>query len=349
MENQQNKAVKLTEFSKSSGCGCKIEPKVLQDILHAVQPGFRSDKLLVGNEHADDAAVYDLGNGDLLLHTTDFFTPIADDPYLFGTIAAANALSDIWAMGGKPIMANVILGWPVNELGPYLANEVMQGAADLCSRMSVSLAGGHSIDIPTPVFGLSVNGICKKHELKTNAGAKPGDYVLLTKPLGIGMLATAIKRGLANEKMMHDFTHHITKTNFLGAEIAKFTGVHAMTDITGFGLCGHAMEICKASSVSITLHFTKIPLIESSEQLAKSFVLADNAYRNWNACEPQVNNQIDESFPYLCDPQTNGGLLITVNEETLPEIMKTAEKNDVELFIIGKVTQKQNHLLTILP
>lgn len=335
-----NEAKKLTQFSKSSGCGCKIEPKVLQDMLGRLNPGYRSPHLLVGSENADDASVYDLGNGMLLLQSTDFFTPIVDDAYLFGQIAASNAISDIWAMGGKPIMANVILGWPLDELGPYLVNEVMQGAMDICSHAGVSVAGGHSIDIPIPIFGLSVTGTCHKNELKTNKGAKSGDVILLTKPLGIGILSSALKKDMLSEAGYEALRKNIIQLNHFGGIISKNSGVHAMTDITGFGFVGHLLEICKASNLTAQIDWKNVPLIEEAKPLAAKLILPDNAYRNWNACEKEIISHVDEAFPFLCDPQTNGGLLFTVNAKSLGEVMALAEEEQAEIHIIGSMEER---------
>jgi selenide,water dikinase len=330
-----NEAKKLTQFSKSSGCGCKIEPKVLHDMLGSLNPGYRSPNLLVGSENADDASVYDLGNELLLLQSTDFFTPIVDDAYLFGQIAASNALSDIWAMGGKPIMANVILGWPLDELGPFLVSEVMQGASDVCSQVGVSMAGGHSIDIPVPIFGLSVTGTCNKNELKTNKGAKSGDVILLTKPLGIGILSSALKKDMLSDAGYEALRKNIIQLNNFGGEVSKIAGVHAMTDITGFGFVGHLLEICKASDTTAQIDWKKVPIIEEAKPLAAKLIMPDNAYRNWNAYENDIISHIDEAFPFLCDPQTNGGLLFTVNSKSLGEVMALAEEQQAEVHIIG--------------
>jgi selenide, water dikinase len=342
-----NEAKKLTQFSKSSGCGCKIEPKVLQDMLGSLNPGYRSPHLLVGSENADDASVYDLGNGLLLLQSTDFFTPIVDDAYLFGQIAASNALSDIWAMGGKPIMANVILGWPLDELGPYLVSEVMQGALDICTHAGVSVAGGHSIDIPVPIFGLSVTGTCHKNELKTNKGAKSGDTLLLTKPLGIGILSSALKKDMLSDAGYEALRKNITQLNTFGGEVAKITGVHAMTDITGFGFVGHLLEMCKASDTTAHIDWKKVPLIEEAKPLAAKLIMPDNAYRNWNACQNEIDSQVDEAFPFLCDPQTNGGLLLSVDAKSLGEVMALAEEEQAEVHIIGRMVERGGKFIVV--
>jgi selenide,water dikinase len=335
-----NEVKKLTQFSKSSGCGCKIEPKVLNDMLSGLKPGYRSPHILVGNEHADDASVYDLGNGILLLQSTDFFTPIVDDAYLFGQIAASNALSDIWAMGGKPVMANVILGWPLEELGPFLVSEVMQGAADVCTRAGVSIAGGHSIDIPVPIFGLSVTGTCHKNELKTNQGAQIGDVILLTKALGIGILSSALKKDVLSDAGYLALKKHIIELNTFGGDVSKIAGVNAMTDITGFGFIGHLLEICKASNTTANIEWKKVPLIDEAKPLGAKLILPDNAYRNWNACEHEVASAVDEAFPFLCDPQTNGGLLFTVEAASVGEVMALAAQEQVEVHIIGKMEER---------
>lgn len=328
---------RLTSFSKSSGCGCKIEPAALSSMLSGIRPGFRSEQLILGNEHADDASVFKLNDHTYLLQTTDFFTPVVDDPFLYGQIAAANALSDIWAMGGKPLMANAILGWPMDELGGDMAAQVMDGATEICNRSGVSLAGGHSIDIPVPVFGLSVSGTCGPHQLKTNSDAKEGDILLLTKGLGTGILSAAYKRNVLDEAGFEAFKKQILQLNSIGMLLSDLPGVHAMTDITGFGLVGHLLEICSASGLTAALDWSSVPLIEEAKPLAAQFILPDNAFRNWNACAARVESAVDEAFPFLCDPQTNGPLLISADPASLISIRSLFAENNLPVFEIGRL------------
>lgn len=325
----------LTTYSKSSGCGCKIEPAALSELLAQVRPVFQSENLILGNEHADDASVYKLNEQTYLLQTTDFFTPVVDDPFLYGQIAALNALSDIWAMGAKPLMANAILGWPMDDLGGSMASKVMDGASEICRAHGVALAGGHSIDIQVPVFGLSVTGTCAPNQLKTNAGAKEGDVLLLTRGLGSGILSAALKRKLLDETGYKAYKREILTSNNIGAQLGDISGVHAMTDITGFGLVGHLLEICKASNLRAEIEWSKVPLIEEALPFAAQFVLPDNAFRNWNACSAFVQSEVDAAFPFLCDPQTNGPLLISVAQEALETVFALLKQNNLSVHKIG--------------
>ncbi len=235
--------VKLTQYSHGAGCGCKISPKVLDEILKTSVAFPDNDKLLVGNHSRDDAAVYDLGNGTAIISTTDFFMPIVDDPFEFGRIAAANSISDVYAMGGKPLMAIAVLGWPVNKLPADVAQKVVEGGRSICLEAGIPLAGGHSIDSPEPIFGLAVTGILPIESLKQNNTAKEGDLLFLTKPLGVGILSTAQKRGLLNEELLAVIVKQMTTLNKTGEELGKIKGVHAMTDVTGFGFLGHLIEM----------------------------------------------------------------------------------------------------------
>ena len=253
------KEIKLTEFSHGAGCGCKISPKVLKEILGSSYTNLDS-KLLVGHESSDDAAVYDLGDGRALISTTDFFMPIVDDPFDFGMIAGSNALSDVYAMGGMPLMAISIFGWPINALSSDIGAKVIDGGREICSRAGISLAGGHSIDSPEPIFGLSVSGIVEIKNLKKNIGAQPGDTLFLTKPLGIGVLSTAQKKKVVTEKDHAHAVKQMCALNDIGAKLSSINGVNAVTDVTGFGLAGHLLEVCKGSQVSAEVYFEKRPL-----------------------------------------------------------------------------------------
>lgn len=238
-------AIRLTQYSHGAGCGCKISPKVLETILQSEQAKFVDPNLLVGNETSDDAAVYDLGNGTSIVSTTDFFMPIVDNPFDFGRIAATNAISDIFAMGGKPIMAIAILGWPINTLAPEIARDVVEGGRFACQQAGIALAGGHSIDAPEPIFGLAVTGVVPTERIKKNSTARAGCKLYLTKPLGIGVLTTAEKKSLLKPEHQGLATETMCQMNLAGAAFAAIDGVKAMTDVTGFGLLGHLSEVCR--------------------------------------------------------------------------------------------------------
>ncbi|MBD0333515.1 MAG: selenide, water dikinase SelD, partial [Chitinophagaceae bacterium] len=253
--------VRLTQFSKGGGCGCKIAPSVLQQIVQT-QNNYPFSQLIVGNESNDDAAVYQINDETAIISTTDFFLPIVDDAYEFGRIAAANAISDVYAMGGTPLMAIAIFGWPVEKLSAELAQQVLQGGRDICREANIPLAGGHTIDSHDPIFGLSVTGIVALRNLKKNNTAQPGDILFLTKPLGTGILSTALKKGLLQPEHYEQLIKQLTLLNKIGAELANFDSVHSMTDVTGFGLLGHLIEMAEASGVSVELHYNNIEKID---------------------------------------------------------------------------------------
>ena len=248
-------AIRLTQYSHGAGCGCKISPKVLDTILHSEQAKFFDPNLLVGNETRDDAAVYDLGNGTCVISTTDFFMPIVDNPFDFGRIAATNAISDVFAMGGKPIMAIAILGWPLDKLPPEVAREVIEGGRFACQQAGIALAGGHSIDAPEPIFGLAVTGVVPTERVKKNSTAQAGCKLFLTKPLGIGVLTTAEKKSLLKPEHVGLATEVMCRMNLAGAAFADIEGVKAMTDVTGFGLLGHLSEMCQGAGVQAQLTY----------------------------------------------------------------------------------------------
>lgn len=306
--------IKLTQFSHGAGCGCKIAPAVLDKILHSDFKTIDFPKLLVGNESKDDAAVYELNPGTCLISTTDFFMPIVDDAFTFGKIASANAISDVYAMGGQPIMALAILGWPVDKLPTDLAQQVLDGAREVCKVAGIPLAGGHSIDSPEPIFGLAVTGTVAKENVKKNNTAKPSDLLYLTKPLGVGIITTAQKRGQADAKDLQEAVRSMTELNRLGTELGKLPYVHAMTDVTGFGLLGHLIEVCEGSKVSAELNYQHVPLIQNLQTYLSKFIYPDNTMRNWQSYEKKVQGIGSESLLTLCDPQTSGGLLVCVDE-----------------------------------
>ncbi len=335
-----NQKIILTSLSKGSGCGCKIQPAVLQEMLEGLKTNMLDyPNLLVGNQFNDDCSVYDLGNGQLLLQTVDFFTPMVNDAEVFGRTAVANALSDIYAMGGRPIMGNAVFSWPLDVLSIEMGRDVLKGGIELAKKCGVPIAGGHSIDGKEPIFGLSVTGLVDAANLKTNSGAKTGDIICMTKPLGIGMLAAAHKREIATDAQNEILYDLLTQTNEIGYELGKIVGVNAMTDVTGFGLLGHLLEICKGSGVGAEVEFDKVPVIEEAKVLAQSFVLPDNAMRNWNAYEKEVQMSNQQAFAWMVDPQTNGGLLFTVTETEIDSVKQLFANKAMSLFEIGKIVE----------
>jgi selenide,water dikinase len=308
--------IKLTQYSHGAGCGCKISPAILDKILHspiAAQPDAR---LLVGNDKRDDAAVLDLGNGTALISTTDFFMPIVDDPFDFGRIASANAISDVYAMGGKPVLAIAILGWPIDKLPPEVAQKVLEGARSMCAEAGITLAGGHSIDCPEPVFGLAVNGMVNINQLKENSTATAGCKLYLTKALGVGILSTAQKKGILRPEDAAIALKSMVTLNSPGERFAKLEGVKAMTDVTGFGLLGHLSEMCAGSGLAAEIVFDKVPVIESLGYYLDQKCFPGGTQRNWNSYGHQIGTLSDEQRYVLADPQTSGGLLVAVTEES---------------------------------
>lgn len=340
MENnatEQVQEVKLTQFSRGAGCGCKIAPSVLEDILQTSLTIPANSKLLVGNSSKDDAAVYDLDNGMALISTTDFFMPIVDNPYDFGRIASANAISDVYAMGGKPIVAIAILGWPIEKLSTTLAQQVLEGSRSICHAAGITLAGGHSIDSVEPIFGLAVNGLVDIKNLKQNNTAKEGDLIFLTKPLGMGILSTAQKRGLLAPGHLEGMIAQLIQLNSIGEALGKIKGVTAMTDVTGFGLLGHLIEMAEGAGISAVINYSTLPVAEGVRDYLAQRIVPDATYRNWNsystktAFEKGVN--VMEAFNLLPDPQTNGGLLITVAAAYREQVTDLFIANGLQDFI----------------
>lgn len=334
-----SEAIRLTQYSHGAGCGCKISPKVLETILHSEQAKFHDPNLLVGNETKDDAAVYDLGNGTGIISTTDFFMPIVDNPYDFGRIAATNAISDIFAMGGKPIMAIAILGWPISKLAPEIAREVIEGGRAACQEAGISLAGGHSIDAPEPIFGLAVTGVVPVSKVKKNSEAKAGCQLFLTKPLGIGVLTTAEKKGLLKPEHQGLATEIMCCMNKAGADFSDIEGVTAMTDVTGFGLLGHLSEICDGSGVQATIHFSQVPRLPEVESYIEQGCVPGGTGRNFESYGHLIGEITEMQRKLLCDPQTSGGLLLAVLPEAVEQVKEVAARFDIELTSIGELTE----------
>lgn len=318
--------IKLTQYSRGAGCGCKIAPKVLDEILKSNTVMPEHSKLLVGYHSKDDAAVYDLGNGTALISTTDFFMPIVDDAFDFGRIAAANSISDVYAMGGTPLLAIAILGWPVEKLPLELAQRVIEGGRTICAEAGIPLAGGHSIDSQEPIFGLAVTGIVPIENLKKNNTAQAGDWLLLTKPLGVGVLSTAQKRGLLKAEHLPNLITQLSQLNKAGEALGKIKGVTAMTDVTGFGLLGHLIEMAEGSGLSAELYYDKLPVADGVRDYISQRIFPDATTRNWNGYSDKVKFgkgvNVMEAFTLLPDPQTNGGLLLSVKEEAMAEVQQ---------------------------
>jgi len=310
--------IKLTQFSHGAGCGCKISPAILDKILHSSVPGTVDPRLLVGNDKRDDAAVLDLGNGTALISTTDFFMPIVDDAFDFGRIASANAISDVYAMGGRPVLAIAILGWPVDKLAPEVAQRVLEGSRAICAEAGITLAGGHSIDCPEPVFGLAVNGLVGLGQLKQNSTAVAGCRLYLTKALGVGVLSTAQKRGLLRPEDAVIALESMVRLNKLGEIFGGLESVKAMTDVTGFGLLGHLSEMCEGSGVSAVLKYDSVPVIGSLSRYLEEGCIPGGTVRNWNSYGGKIGPLTDKQRYVLADPQTSGGLLVAVTEEGVP-------------------------------
>jgi selenide,water dikinase len=355
LENLENKEkIRLTQYSRGAGCGCKISPQVLEEILHS-QFTFPDKNLLVGNSSKDDAAVYDLGDGNALISTTDFFMPIVDDAFDFGRIASANAISDIYAMGGKPILAIALLGWPVDKLPASLAKEVLEGARNICAKAGIALAGGHSIDSAEPFFGLSVNGIVRIDHLKKNNTAKEGDVLFLTKPVGVGILSTAQKRNLLKEADLKVLINQLTTLNSIGELLGKIKGVSAITDVTGFGLAGHLTEMAEGSGLSAELNYSQLCLIENVQEYLSQRIVPDATYRNWNSYSKKISFakevNVMEAFSILPDPQTNGGLLVAVHPGSIEELKEILKQNGLEKFCepVGKFIAADEKVIQVLP
>ena len=331
--------IRLTQYSHGAGCGCKIAPAVLETFLKTDYVAPDDPCLLVGNNTKDDAAVYDLGDGTGAISTTDFFMPIVDDPFEFGRVAAANAISDIYAMGGKPMMAIAILGWPINLLSAEVAQKVIDGGRHACGEAGIHLAGGHSIDSPEPIFGLAVTGRVALKNLKQNSTAKAGNLLFLTKPIGVGILTTAEKQGKLQPEHSRLAVESMMKLNTIGAELAEIDGVSCMTDVTGFGLLGHLLEICQGSNLSATVNLKEIPLLDSAviDYLNQGCVPGGST-RNWESINQHISGTNQQSQTLLCDPQTSGGLLVAVEPKDAQKVSQILKQAGCYDQPIGELT-----------
>ena len=312
---------------------------MLGTILHSELEKFIDPNLLVGNESADDAAVYDIGNGVGIISTTDFFMPIVDDPFDFGRIAATNAISDIFAMGGKPIMAIAILGFPINKLPAEVAQQIVEGGRAACATAGIALAGGHSIDAPEPIFGLAVTGVIPTEKVKRNASATAGCELFLTKPLGIGILTTAEKRGILKPEHQYLARDAMCQMNLIGAEFSKLDEVKAMTDVTGFGLLGHLKEVCEGSNLRAEVNFAEIQTLDGVQDYIAQGSVPGGTNRNFESYGHLISPLTDEQKAILCDPQTSGGLLVAVELQAIEKIQQIANAMNVPLFRVGRLLE----------
>jgi len=332
---KETSAIRLTEYSHGAGCGCKIAPGVLKKILKTDQLFPSDPNLLVGYESSDDAAVYDLGNGSSVISTTDFFMPIVDDPETFGRIAATNAISDIYAMGGTPIMAIAILGWPIDKLSPEIAAKVIEGGRKACFDAGIRLAGGHSIDAPEPIFGLAVTGTVNTEKIKRNNQAQAGDLLFLTKPLGIGILTTAQKKGLLTTDHADIAPDWMCKMNNIGAALSELPGVQAMTDVTGFGLMGHLLELAEGSGLGANISSDLVPLIDQVVHYLDLGCIPGGTLRNLDSYGEKLGPMEEKQQHLFCDPQTSGGLLLAVNPDAEQSLIDLCSQQNQFIQKIG--------------
>lgn len=329
---------RLTQYSHGAGCGCKIAPRVLESFLKTDFVAPSDPRLLVGNSTKDDAAVYDLGDGTGIISTTDFFMPIVDDPFEFGRVAAANAISDIYAMGGTPMMAIAILGWPINLLSAEVAQKVIDGGRHACAEAGIQLAGGHSIDSPEPIFGLAVTGRVELAKLKQNSTAEAGNLLFLSKPLGVGILTTAEKQGKLQPQHARLAVESMMKLNTIGARLAEIPGVTCITDVTGFGLLGHLLEICQGSKLSATVNLKDIPLLNSAViDYLNQGCIPGGSRRNWESINSHIRGTDQQSQDLLCDPQTSGGLLIAVEPKEAEKVSQLLKQTGCYHQPIGQL------------
>jgi selenide,water dikinase len=334
--------IRLTSLAHGGGCGCKLAPSVLRQLL-ADQPATSPfAQLLVGTETGDDAAVWQIDERLCVIATTDFFMPMVDDPRDFGRIAAANALSDIYAMGGKPIMALAILGMPIDKLPPEIIREILRGGASICAEAGIPVAGGHSIDAPEPIYGLCAIGICTPEAVRRNSGARPGDALILTKGLGVGIYSAAIKKGALSDEAYAEMIASTTLLNRIGGELSQDQDVHAITDVTGFGLLGHALEMARGAGVRLDIGYERLPLLAQAAALARDGFVTGASNRNWASYGEAV--ELPADFPgwqrsLLTDPQTSGGLLVACAAARAEAVRSSIEQAGYPLArIIGSVT-----------
>jgi selenide, water dikinase len=334
---------RLTSLSHGGGCGCKIAPGVLAELLKGSVPSRRYAELLVGTDTSDDAAVYRLNETLAVVATTDFFMPIVDDPFDFGRIAATNALSDIYAMGGRPLLALAIVGMPINVLPQQTIREILRGGESVCERAGIPIAGGHSIDSVEPIYGLAVTGVVDPKNVKRNSSARNGDVLILSKPLGVGIFSAAFKKGLLDDAGYRAMIEIATQLNLPGMELASLAAVHAMTDVTGFGLLGHLLEMCRGSGLAARITAAQLPLLPGVLELARSGVATGASARNWQSYGQDVRlaPHLDAAQKaVLTDPQTSGGLLVACDPDELPAVQATFSRlGFAQAAVIGRMSE----------
>ncbi|HHY02510.1 MAG TPA: selenide, water dikinase SelD [Paracoccus sp.] len=337
--------IRLSQLSHGGGCGCKLAPAVLRELLAGQPVGQMFPQLLVGTETSDDAAVWQIDDRTAVIATTDFFMPMVDDPHAFGRIAATNAISDIYAMGGRPIMALAILGMPIDKLPAEMIRQILEGGRAICAEAGIPVAGGHSIDAPEPIYGLAVIGLVDPAKLRRNADAQPGDALILTKGLGVGIYSAAIKKSALDEAGIAEMIASTTLLNRIGPDLAEDPAVHAITDVTGFGILGHGLEMARGSGVRVVIERAAVPLLSRAEELAQAGHITGASTRNWAACGPEVTlpgDCPDWQRALLCDPQTSGGLLVAVAPEAAEGWLKRLHDAGYPLAaIIGRVEDGQ--------
>ncbi|WIM06391.1 MAG: selenide, water dikinase SelD [Candidatus Nitricoxidivorans perseverans] len=333
--------IKLTAFSHGGGCGCKIAPAILSRLIAESPLKTVPADLLVGVETSDDAAVYRLNDEQAIVATTDFFTPIVDDPHDFGRIAATNALSDVYAMGARPIFALAVVGMPLDKLPEEVIRQILAGGEEICARAGIPIAGGHSIDVVEPIYGLVGLGIVHPKRLKRNSSAQAGDTLVLGKPLGIGILSAALKKGLLSESGYGEMLRWTTKLNVTGARLAEMGGVHAVTDVTGFGLVGHLLEICRGSKLSANVEFGRLPLIDEAVRHVKAGISTGASVRNWNGYGDAVelaSGAEEWRQKIVTDPQTSGGLLVACAAASVDEVLAAFRADGfVDAAVVGRM------------
>jgi len=334
--------LRLTSFSHGGGCGCKIAPAVLQQIISKAGPTLLPKELLVGIETADDAAVYQINEHQAIVATTDFFMPIVDDPFDFGAIAATNAISDVYAMGGTPLFALALVGMPINQLPVDTIRKILQGGESICAKAGIPIAGGHTIDSVEPIYGLVAIGLVEPKNLKRNAGARPGDLLVLGKPIGVGVYSAALKKEKLSPEGYAAMIASTTKLNTPGIALGKMGGVHALTDVTGFGLLGHLLEICRGSNAGASIEFARIPLHPGTLELARGGIFTGASGRNWTgyASDVSLGEGIgDAEQALLTDPQTSGGLLVACTADAVADVVEIFRKDGFDrATVIGEIT-----------
>jgi selenide,water dikinase len=339
MDTSTPSALRLTDFSHGGGCGCKISPSVLRDIIAGSSLGIVPRDLLVGIETADDAAVYRVNERQAIVATTDFFMPIVDDPFDFGAIAAANALSDVYAMGGTPLFALAVVGMPVDRLPIDTIRRILEGGESLCAKAGIPVAGGHTIDSVEPIYGLVAIGVVDPAHLKRNRGALAGDALILGKPLGIGIYSAALKKQLLPTGRYQTMLTTATRLNTPGVALGPMKGVHALTDVTGFGLLGHLLEICRASAVGAKIQFERLPLLPDAAALARLGLVTGASSRNWSSYGEEVDGNLDATErALLTDPQTSGGLLVACSPDAVDDVLRAFHADGFDrATVIGRI------------